>query len=82
MISLPEDLAEFVDDEVASGKFRSQDEVVAEGLRLLQNRERRLDALRVDLQCGIDQLDAGQGIEVDGDAAHQQLFDELRRGRA
>lgn len=82
MIALPEDLAEFVDEEVASGKFRSQDEVVAEGLRLLRNRERRLDALRADLQCGIDQLDAGQGIEVHDAATHQQLFDELRRGGA
>lgn len=80
MISLPEEFVQFVDREVASGKFRSQDEVVVEGLRLLQNRERRLDALRADLQVGLDQLDAGQGIEIQGDAAHRKLFADLRNG--
>ena len=80
MISLPDELAQFVDREVASGKFRSQEEVVAEGLRLLQNRERRLDALRADLQLGIDQLDAGQGVEIQDGTAHQELFDDLRYG--
>jgi antitoxin ParD1/3/4 len=80
MISIPDELAQFVDREIASGKFRSQHEVVAAGLRLLQSRERRLDALRADLQFGIDQLDGGQGIVIPDDAAHQSLFDDLRSG--
>lgn len=80
MISLPDEFVQFVDREVASGKFRSQDEVVAEGLRLLQNRERHLDAFRADLQHGIDQLDAGQGLEIQDEATHQELFDTLHSG--
>lgn len=81
--TLPNDLQQFVEDIVASGKFRSPDEVLAEGLRILRERERKLDSLRADLQIGLDQLDRSEGIVVDGEESHRQLFDSIRtRGLA
>jgi len=65
---------EFVHREIASGKFRSERELVSEALRLLQDRERRRDALIGDLQAGIDQLDRGEGAVVDSPAAQQALI--------
>ena len=67
-IELPEDAVQFVEGLVASGQFASADEAVAEGVRLLMSRQQ----LRADIQKGIDQLDAGQGI--DG----EEVFAELR----
>lgn len=52
----------FVEREVSSGKFRNPTEVVEAGLRLLQDRERRLEALRDEIQAGLENLDEGQGI--------------------
>ena len=67
-IELPEDAVQFVEELVASGQFASADEAVAEGVRLLMSRQQ----LRADIQKGIDQLDAGQGING------EQVFAELR----
>ncbi len=38
-----------------------------EGLKLLQHREEKLEALRADLQVGIDELHAGQKSDLDID---------------
>jgi len=67
-IDLPPDAVQFIEGLVASGQYRSADEAVAEGLRLLMSRQH----LRADIQKGIDELDAGHGI--DGDV----VFAELR----
>jgi antitoxin ParD1/3/4 len=61
-------LAQFVEQEVASGKYGSEVDVLCEGLRLLQERQRRLRSLRADIQAGLDQLDRGEGIPLDVEA--------------
>jgi len=67
-ITIPKELQIFVSRGVASGRFRSEDEAICEGLRLLRQREEKLEALRADLQSGIDQLDAGRKSDLDIDA--------------
>ena len=64
-LSLAEE--QFVEALVASGQYTSADEVVADGIRLLVKRQH----LRADIQKGIDELDAGLG--VDGDAVFAEL---------
>lgn len=73
-ITIPEELKAFVSCSVASGRFRSEDEAVQEGLKLLRDREIKLDALRAELQIGIDQLDAGLKVPF-------SVEDIERRGR-
>lgn len=63
--TIPSELEQFVDQEVASGKYRSADEVVSQSLRLLQERERKLEALKADIQVGLDELDRGEGLPLD-----------------
>ncbi len=63
-ISLPEGLASFVEQEVASGGYSSQSEVVRDALRLL-HRERaaeheRQEMLRRAVMVGIDDWKAGR----------------------
>ena len=68
-IDLPPDASQFIQGLVASGEYDSPEEAVAEGIRLLMGRQK----LRADIQKGIDELDAGQGIEG------EQVFAELRQ---
>ena len=51
-ISLGDHFADFVDDQVTSGRFGSASEVVRAGLRLLEERNMKLTALRKALVEG------------------------------
>ena len=76
-VTIPEELQQFVEHAIASGKYRSWDEVVSEALRLLREREEKLDRLRSDIQLGIDQLGRGEGLVVNDQVAHQKLLDDI-----
>ena len=63
-VSLTTELEQIVDQKVKDGLYNSASEVVREGLRLLHQRdemrEAKLNALRVEIQKGIDDLEAGR----------------------
>jgi antitoxin ParD1/3/4 len=68
-IQIPADLTDFVGSLVSEGRFESENQVLAEGLRLLRVREQ----LRRDVEAGIAQLDRGEGLDEDA------VFEELER---
>ena len=81
--SLPPDLEEFVNQEVMAGAYETRDQVLAEGVRLLQERTRKLQRLRGDIQTGLEQLERGECIEIPNEEAHRAFFEDIRaRGRA
>ncbi len=57
-LEIPRDLEPFVQRMIAERRFLSENDVLAEGLRLLQARE----ALRQEVKKGFDQLEAGLGV--------------------
>lgn len=59
-VSLPTPLEEFVRRKVAAGEFHSADEVVCEGLRLLQQQEAWKADAREKIDVGWEQAKAGQ----------------------
>jgi antitoxin ParD1/3/4 len=54
---------QFVKSQLATGRYSSVSEVIRESLRLMEDREAQLSALRTELDIGIDQLDRGESIE-------------------
>jgi antitoxin ParD1/3/4 len=66
--ALPPDLLQFIERELASGKYRSEDDVICDALRLLREREQRIETLRAEIGPAIDQLDRGEGRPLDGEA--------------
>jgi len=68
-VHLGETFDKFVAELIGSGLYQSQSEVIREGLWLLKEREDlrrlKLEALRREVQIGIDQLDRGEGIPFD-----------------
>jgi antitoxin ParD1/3/4 len=76
-VNLTEHYDQFIEDEIASGRFTDASEIVREGLRLLEQREEedraKLQWLRAAAQEAFGQLDRGEGIRfssVDDLAAH------------
>jgi Arc/MetJ-type ribon-helix-helix transcriptional regulator len=57
---IPSDWAPFVQRMVAERRFRTEGDVLAEGLRLLQARE----IVRRAVRLGFEQLDAGSGVDA------------------
>jgi len=78
-MTIPQHLQQFVEGAVASGKYRSPEEVLSTALHLLQERERKLNALRADIRLGIEQLERGEGIPILDEAAHRAFFDDIER---
>ena len=59
-ISLGEHFEEFINGQIESGRYSSASEVVRAGLRLLEEHERRIGAVRQALIDGEKSGDAGE----------------------
>jgi len=64
-------LEKYVASLVDSGRYNSKSEVIREGIRLVQERETRLQALDAAIRRGIAAADAGRVKKAD------QVFDRL-----
>ena len=80
-VSLTPALERFVAECVESGRYQTASEVIREGLRLLEERERErevaLDALKGKLKRAAQQAERGE--LVDGEEFFVQLFKRLER---
>ena len=74
--SLRPDLAEFVTQCVASGKYATADDVVEAGLRKLQARQHYQEWLEQELRSGIDDLRNGGCVEFKCKEDFRRFFDE------
>jgi antitoxin ParD1/3/4 len=68
-ISLTPEHDDFIAEIVEAGDYQNASEAVRDALRALQQRRRedalKLEALRVQIQAGVDALDRGDFIEID-----------------
>ena len=84
-VNLTEHFDRFIETGVTSGRFSNASEVVREGLRLLEQREKedraKLKWLRAAAKEGFDQLDRGEGVEFESmddlDAYIDQIGNEV-----
>ena len=78
--SFPPELQQFVEQELASGRYQSVDDVICEGLRLL--REQRLYELREEIDAGLQPLERHEGINLEDERSLRDFFDDIKqRGR-
>lgn len=74
---IPNDYVSFVQRMVGERRFLNEDDVLAEGLRMLQARE----ALREEVKKGFDQLDSGLGIPSENVYARsEECIEQIARG--
>lgn len=68
-VNLTDHLADFVDANVATGRFQNASEVVREGLRLLEQRQRedelKLERLRQAVEIGRDDARRGRTVRIE-----------------
>jgi antitoxin ParD1/3/4 len=74
MISLPPELEAFAHQQIESGKYTSIEEVLADGVRALIDREDiyqgRIEQLRREVQIGTGALDRGESQDLDTAIGH------------
>ena len=80
-ISLTPELEKLVNDKVTTGMYQTASEVIREGLRLLRERDQRLEALRREVRAGFEAGDRGEFTEYDASNI-QELSGRIKaRGR-
>lgn len=82
-LSLTPELEQFVREQIASGRYRTADEVILDGLRLFEEQERDREAalqeVREKIQRGLEQAERGQLVDP---ARLLQKIDDVKRRRA
>ena len=76
-IAISERWEKFVEDTVEQGRYASATEVVQEGLRLVAEREAKLQWLRDNVAASI--AAGGDNSDEDVDDAVEQALEELRK---
>ncbi|GAA5220604.1 type II toxin-antitoxin system ParD family antitoxin [Membranihabitans marinus] len=71
-ISLGNYFDQFVNNQVSTGRYKNVSEVIRAGLRLLENEENRVLALKNSIQEGID---SGIALDFDSNKHLQELKD-------
>ena len=75
-VSLGDYFEEFVDEKISEGRFKNASEVIRAGLRLLEQEENRLKALRYAVQEGIE---SGIVQDFDPDLYLQKLKSQKKK---
>jgi antitoxin ParD1/3/4 len=83
-VSLTPELEQLVHEKVKSGRYLSASEVVREGLRLLEDRDRlykaRLAELQKEITIGVEEADRGDLIN--SEIVMQEIYEDLRQAEA
>lgn len=76
-VSLTPELEQLVNDKVGTGMYQTASEVIREGLRLLRERDLRVEALRRDVRAGFDAVERGEFTEFD-DSNMNELAERVK----
>ena len=80
-VQITGELQTLIQQEIASGQYGSQDEVLVQAMRLLRDRREKLDRLRQEIEPALARLDRGEGIPLDMEAikaeARQRLLQQV-----
>lgn len=76
-IRLTDELEELINEKVKSGAYQSADEVIMVGLRLLEAREKGMEALRRKLMRGVIDIHQGRFATYETDSELDGLSNRL-----
>lgn len=71
------DIEAYVQQKIASGQFRSREELAIEAIRVYRDLEARHAQLKSDVQAAIDEADQGRLEPLDIDEIKAELISEI-----
>jgi putative addiction module CopG family antidote len=74
---LPPELGQFVKQQIAAGRYGSEEELMVDAVRVLREVNARQQQFRADVQLGIDQFDRGEANAY-GVAQLRERFEQLK----
>ena len=81
-VNLTPHFDQFIDTKIASGRFSNASEIVREGLRLLEQREKedaaKLDWLRAAAEDGFGAIERGESTRLNSDEEIDSLMMGIR----
>ncbi len=84
-VNLTEHFDRFVEAGINSGRFSNASEMVREGLRLLEQRQKedraKIEWLRGAAKEGFDSIESGQGLTLNSPAEIRGLVRKIRKKR-
>ncbi|MGD1913390.1 MAG: type II toxin-antitoxin system ParD family antitoxin [Rivularia sp. (in: cyanobacteria)] len=82
-ISLTPELEEFIQNQIASRKYASTEEVIIAGIKLLKERENiyqgRFEELKQEIMVGVEASEGGEVVH--GEVVFRQLEQKLQQRR-
>jgi putative addiction module CopG family antidote len=76
--ALPPDLGQFVEQQIATGKYHSEEELVVDAVRVLRRLAGQQHEFHDAVRQGMEQLARGEFTEYD-DQSMSELFDGLKQ---
>ena len=76
-ITLTDELEELINGKVRSGAYKSADEVIMASLRLLEAREKGMEALRREIMRGVEDIQQGRFTAYRMDAEPEAFLDSI-----
>ena len=78
-ITLSKELESVVKERLKSGAYKNTEELVSAGLRLLEAREKGIDALRAEIMRGVNDIKQGRFKTYASDADLSELEQTIAR---
>jgi putative addiction module CopG family antidote len=75
LTTLPLELQQYVQTQLAEGHFNTEEEVISEGLRLMQRR----DELSEMVRAGLEEIEQGNVTSINNEEESRAFFDSIKR---
>lgn len=76
--AFPPELQQLIQNELATGSYANEDEVLLEAMRALREREEHFRQWRAEIRSRIDSLDRGEGIELEDEQTLRTFVEEIK----
>jgi antitoxin ParD1/3/4 len=80
-LEISPDLAQLVQQQMATGQYESENDLIFSALNLLAERQRQLDEIRREVDPAIESLDRGEGDVLDMDRVRQRVRERIEEAR-